>query len=145
LNEYDRKGKGKICGNTQPDSCLSDHVSSVQWRKPSAGWVKVNTDASFFPDNGSSHWGAIVRNRIEDVVLNAWSPIDRCQSAEEAEAIAALQGIQLAAKLTAQLSWNVIAKTLSTPSTTKRGEDHKQAWCMLKPLLQLKRFRISRL
>ena len=28
--------------------------------------------------------------------MSAWSPIDRCQSAEEAEAIAALEGIQLA-------------------------------------------------
>ena len=68
-------------------------------KKPEAGRVKVNTDAAFAYGDSTGHWGAIIRNHTGDIITSAWSPTDRCQSAEEAEAIAALEGIRLSINL----------------------------------------------
>jgi ribonuclease HI len=44
-------------------------------------------------------WGVIVRDDSGNIVASAWSPIKRCCTPGEAEAIAALEGIRSASKL----------------------------------------------
>jgi ribonuclease HI len=63
------------------------------------GWAKVNTDASFIHANGTAHWGAIVRDDHDNTISSSWNSIPRCASAEEAEAIAVLEGLPLASAL----------------------------------------------
>ena len=72
-----------------------------QWCKPSLGYLKINTDASFSHGDNVGHWGTIMRDSSGNIVSSQWSPIDRCTCPAEAEAIAALEGIRLAANLNA--------------------------------------------
>jgi ribonuclease HI len=77
-----------------------DKVNNGQkWTKPPLGWAKVNTDASFVHANGTAHWGAIVRDDHDNTISSSWNSIPRCASAEEAEAIAVLEGLPLASAL----------------------------------------------
>jgi ribonuclease HI len=98
LPELDRKGKGKIEEHAElyPPKMVS---LQERWHKPDQGWLKVNTDASYLMNESLGFWGAIVRDHTGNIVASAWSPIDRCCSVGEAEAIAAVEGIRLAVSL----------------------------------------------
>jgi hypothetical protein len=56
----------------------------------------VNTDAGFCPDTCMACFGAVVRNEEGNVLLAAWRTRANVASAEEAEALACLEGIRLA-------------------------------------------------
>jgi ribonuclease HI len=59
-----------------------------------------HVDASFLKDTKNGSWGAIARMDDGSVVYSAWGAVNRCQSAEMAEAIACLEGLKLAIDLT---------------------------------------------
>jgi hypothetical protein len=62
------------------------------WTKPDEGWLKLNTDARFSPEENNGTWGAILRDQEGKVLLSPWGIINRCHSAEIAEALAAMEG-----------------------------------------------------
>jgi hypothetical protein len=60
------------------------------------GWGKLNTDASFWPDEGIVSTGIIIRDWQGRVLLTACRWLRNYATPEEAEAEACLQGIRLA-------------------------------------------------
>jgi ribonuclease HI len=95
----DRKGKCKVDKQIPKESKPMKELCKASWCKPQPGWMKINTDASFLAETGTAHWGAIIRDHEGKTILSAWSPIDRCNSAAEAEVKAALEGLRIAACL----------------------------------------------
>ncbi|KAK1629097.1 hypothetical protein QYE76_003412 [Lolium multiflorum] len=95
----DRKGKSLLFPVIASGEKKDKVNNSQKWTKPPLGWAKVNTDASFIHANGTAHWGAIVRDDHGNTIFSAWSPIPRCATPEEAEAIAVLEGLRLASAL----------------------------------------------
>jgi hypothetical protein len=69
------------------------------WQKPAPGWRKVNTDASFQASSSSGAGGAVIRD--EDALLLAARSLEySCLgSVLTAEALAARDGLLLAAEL----------------------------------------------
>ncbi|KQJ96680.1 hypothetical protein BRADI_3g26650v3 [Brachypodium distachyon] len=65
-----------------------------RWKPPPMGFVKLNVDASFIPDNLLAAWGAVLRDSNGDVLGSAWNFIDHCPSAETGEVIACLEGLK---------------------------------------------------
>jgi len=62
------------------------------------GWVKRNTDASFFATTGENFGGAIIRDHLGRVLLSSCSVNKKCATVEEAEAEACYEGIKQAAE-----------------------------------------------
>lgn len=92
----DRKGKCLLSPVAASRNEKDRRTTTQKWTKPPLGWAKINTDASFISANGTAHWGAIVRDDQGNTISSAWSPIPRCSTVEEAEAIAVLEGLRLA-------------------------------------------------
>jgi ribonuclease HI len=65
---------------------------------PPTGWAKCNVDGSFVSQSGEAGVGVVVRDSEGQVILTAWRVIFRCQDAVEAEALACLEGLRLAAQ-----------------------------------------------
>jgi ribonuclease HI len=95
----DRKGKCKVDKQIPKESKPMKELCKASWCKPQPGWMKINTDASFLAETGATHWGAIVRDHEGKTILSAWSPIDRCNNAAEAEVEAASEVLCIAACL----------------------------------------------
>ncbi|KAK1662152.1 hypothetical protein QYE76_050311 [Lolium multiflorum] len=91
----DRKGKCLLIPVAASRNEKDRRTTTQKWTKPPLGWAKINTDASFISANGTAHWGAIVRDEQGNTISSAWSPIPRCATVEEAEAIAVLEGLRL--------------------------------------------------
>jgi ribonuclease HI len=62
---------------------------------PDARAIKINVDGAFKKDSGSAAVGVIVRNKEGQPLRAFWSCIANCRDAEEAEALACLEGIVL--------------------------------------------------
>jgi ribonuclease HI len=73
--------------------------STGGWDAPPQGWIKLNTDASFISADQASGGGAVARDSNGVVLFAACSPIRNCSDAVDAEAKAALRGIDLAFSL----------------------------------------------
>jgi len=69
------------------------------WRRPPNGVLKLNCDGSFLPSEKSGSWGCLIRDSDGDVVQAGRGKINNLLSAFQAELIACLQGIQMAASL----------------------------------------------
>ena len=65
---------------------------------PPTGWAKCNVDGSFVSQSGEAGVGVVIRDSEGQVILTAWRVIFRCQDAVEAEALACLEGLRLAAQ-----------------------------------------------
>jgi hypothetical protein len=70
-------------------------LQTTNWRRPNPGWIKLNSDASFFPSSGQAGAGAVVRDDSGKIMLAACVPLSNCRSPKEAEAKALLYGISL--------------------------------------------------
>jgi ribonuclease HI len=94
----DRKGKGTISqGNVHRQGpILKENNENNTWMKPEEGWIKCNVDASFLSEGKTGSWGAVVRDNFGKIICSAWGLIPHCQSAYVAEAIACLNGLQVA-------------------------------------------------
>jgi hypothetical protein len=88
-----KKGKKAITDlrNGEPNQ---KKEAKEPWRRPDTGWTKLNVDASFSAEQNSGTWGAILRDDTGNVIISAWGLIDRCLSAEIAEALACLEGVK---------------------------------------------------
>ena len=73
-------------------------LGSARWVPPPTGWAKCNVDGSFVSQSGEAGVGVVVRDSEGQVILTAWRVIFRCQDAVEAEALACLEGLRLAAQ-----------------------------------------------
>jgi ribonuclease HI len=87
----DIKGKKEVnqIGHGMPHQAKEPHTA---WTKPTEGWYKLNVDAGFSHEENNGSWGAVLRDHEGKVMFSAWGTIAYCQSAEIAEAIAALEG-----------------------------------------------------
>ncbi|GJN29772.1 hypothetical protein PR202_gb18091 [Eleusine coracana subsp. coracana] len=73
-------------------------VHNLTWKPPSEGWAKVNVDGAFSPNNGQDGVGVIIRDARGAVILTAWKVIFQAASAEEVEALACIEGLNMAAE-----------------------------------------------
>jgi ribonuclease HI len=103
------------------------------------GWIKVNTDGSFHPNDRSSGAGIIVRDSFGTVVTAACVAVEHCQDAEEVEAKAALEGIKLLSnlghtKVILELDCVVVAKALCSqePDRSKAWNTYEEAKVLMK-------------
>ena len=58
--------------------------------------IKVNVDGAFNPRTGAAAVGVIARDHEGNPHIMAWRMLFHCRDAEEAEALACLEGIKLA-------------------------------------------------
>jgi ribonuclease HI len=84
-------------GNNSPSS--SDLGRNSHWAPPDGDCIKINTDASFIPETGEASIGLIARNSAGQFCFCAGRKIENIAEAEEAEAYAVLEGLQLASSL----------------------------------------------
>jgi ribonuclease HI len=81
---------------------LSSHVVShapkapapSRWSPPLSGELKVNVDAGWNEGAKSAGLGVVIRDTHGQVVQSSWYHIPSCSSAEEAEALACLEGLK---------------------------------------------------
>jgi hypothetical protein len=66
------------------------------WKPPTEGNLKINVDAAFSEDTGDAAIGVIARDHLGHISLAASIVIDKCSDAEEAEACAIREGLNLA-------------------------------------------------
>ena len=77
----------------------SIHRPCAQWKPPPSGYYKLNVDASFFAESKKGGWGFVARDN-DGVFLEAGAGnISRAADALQAEAMAALRGLEKAAEL----------------------------------------------
>ena len=142
----DRKGKGTWLPSNIGTECKAPAVVTTNWCKPPTDWIKLNTDASFQPADGSSTAGTIARDHMGNVIMGAFTTLPNCLDAEEAEARVALFGIQAATVLTCpnvilELDCFAIANALRSSSP-----DRSANWAVIeeaKMILKNRDFHIS--
>ncbi|XP_071678543.1 uncharacterized protein [Lolium perenne] len=72
----------------------------VKWDPPPQGWIKVTVDGSFLQEHERGTTGAVIRDHLGKIIVDAGNTIPRCNSVEEAEAFALLEGAKLAKEWT---------------------------------------------
>ncbi|CAO2163808.1 unnamed protein product [Urochloa humidicola] len=107
------------------------------WQRPTEDGLKLNVDGAFIKETGEAAMGIIIRNSEGSPELTAWRLLKHCRDAEEAEALACLEGLGLAMRwpdhsLTLETDCaSVISKVTSkSPDRSVLGaiiEDIKQA------------------
>jgi hypothetical protein len=94
-NAEDIKEKSPVIGTTVPGR---ERAPSKQpWIPPRSGWVKINTDGAFSEALGEAGIGVIIRNHRGRVILSGWKYLSKAGLTEEVEALAAREGLALAA------------------------------------------------
>lgn len=83
---------------SSPDSHERNHTTTMGWTPPPMGWVKANVDGSFIQSSEAASAGIVIRDHTGSVLLTSWRIISHCGSAEEAEATACWEGVNLAAE-----------------------------------------------
>jgi ribonuclease HI len=92
--------KGKHCvADCTPRPVSTSYAPSIQWQPPPPNWTKINSDGSFSNLDQNGGTGVVIRDHRGCVLSAACTPLERCQDAEEAQALAALQGIRIASEL----------------------------------------------
>jgi ribonuclease HI len=71
----------------------------ARWEKPEPGWLKVNTDAAFDKEGSVGRAGVIICDQAGLVIGGSARWFDDVPDALTAEAIAAKEGLELAAEL----------------------------------------------
>jgi ribonuclease HI len=95
-----RKGKEKIEEGSWSRITGNEDIGGSSntrkgWAPPEEDWVKLNTDAGFCENTGGASFGVVVRDSQGQALLSAWGTWSHVTSAEEAEALACLEGIRL--------------------------------------------------
>ncbi|XP_020201189.1 uncharacterized protein [Aegilops tauschii subsp. strangulata] len=104
LQNYEEELRGAAGSEEGPGSKVKEYgretreqnteIDANQWKPPGQGTVKINTDAAFLAGTGESAAGVVGRDSQGLVLMSVYKKLPRCQSAEEAEAHAALVGLQ---------------------------------------------------
>ncbi|CAM0876789.1 unnamed protein product [Alopecurus aequalis] len=92
LSQADAKGKKPMF--PAPNGEARHHQHLNQWTPPPPGWSKLNTDGSFNSQTRRGGMGVVARDCKGKMMMASCAPIQPCHSAEEAEARAALYGLQ---------------------------------------------------
>ncbi|GJN25401.1 hypothetical protein PR202_gb13223 [Eleusine coracana subsp. coracana] len=71
---------------------------NLKWEPPPLGWAKVNADGAYSQESGIGGAGVIIRDSTGKVLLSAWRVFFEGDSAEEVEARACQEGIDMAAE-----------------------------------------------
>jgi len=74
-------------------------VLKAKWERPEPNWFKVNTDASFDQSSCTGSVGIVIRDHAGRVIGGAARWFDDVSDAMTAEALAAKEGLELAAEL----------------------------------------------
>jgi ribonuclease HI len=105
LNEIRQQADGKDDrGKQKLSTCLSTALPAVnpkedrRWIPPEGQALKVNVDGAFIRETGKAAIGVIVRDARGNPLLTAWRTLRWCHDAEEAEAMACLEGLRAAAR-----------------------------------------------
>jgi hypothetical protein len=69
------------------------------WTPPFGDCIKINTDASYVAEMGQASIGLIARNSAGQFCFCAGRNLEGLAAAEEVEAYAVLDGVQLAARM----------------------------------------------
>jgi hypothetical protein len=88
--QQDNKGKKPLMLNLHPPAAKTN--TSSLWIPPPIHWIKVNIDASFMQDSGVATAGLVARDHRGAIVISGIAPLRACSDAEEAEALACLEG-----------------------------------------------------
>ncbi|KAK3133029.1 hypothetical protein QOZ80_6AG0531100 [Eleusine coracana subsp. coracana] len=91
-------GNGKQKMNSVVGSRRAEIAHNLRWQPPWEGWVKVNVDGAYSPNNGQGTVGVIIRDASGAVILTTWKVIFQAASAEEVKALACIEGLSMAAK-----------------------------------------------
>jgi hypothetical protein len=91
------QGLSDVAGNAQ--------TTTEHWWPPPLGWVKVNSDATFYKNTGAASTGVVIRDAAGKVLLSAWRVLHGCASSEHAEAEACLHGLRLSMEWIQELTW----------------------------------------
>lgn len=115
---------GKSAGDMSESNQISPDALDMQWKAPEPGTVKLNSDASFLAETGKSCAGAVARDSHGRVAIAICKRLAPCCSVEEAEARAALVGLQELAgtfrgQVTIELDCQFIAKELAAQTPTR--------------------------
>ncbi|KAF5454807.1 hypothetical protein F2P56_024444, partial [Juglans regia] len=84
--------------NVQAVITPNRRCKTITWNRPSAGWVKLNTDGSSLGNPGASGIGGIIRNNHGNLI-HAFSSFIGIGSNNRAELLALLHGIQVCKSL----------------------------------------------
>ncbi|GJN03183.1 hypothetical protein PR202_ga20593 [Eleusine coracana subsp. coracana] len=68
----------------------------MRWIPPPQGWVKINVDGAFSTESCKGGIEVVIRDSEGQVLLSSWRVIFKADSAEEVEALACKEGVQLA-------------------------------------------------
>ncbi|XP_022140628.1 uncharacterized protein LOC111011237 [Momordica charantia] len=85
--------------NSNPFPGRVTNTAEVLWLPPDKRIYKINTDASFLASDQHAGLGIIIRNDRGQVMASATKYLENIQSVDMAEAIVAVEGLQLASKI----------------------------------------------
>lgn len=94
----DTKGKTIISDSLVAGRRERETTRVTQWEKPGDGWCKVNVDGAFEISTRVGGIGVVIRDQTGSVILSAWKYLAHGSDAEEVEALACREGMQLAAE-----------------------------------------------
>jgi ribonuclease HI len=81
-----------VCSNVKEPIA----AGSKRWERPPQGTLKISVDAAFNQMTGDAAVGMVIRDWEGSLKLTAWRVIFHCRDAEEAEAMACLEGVHMA-------------------------------------------------
>uniref|UniRef100_K3XQD1 RNase H type-1 domain-containing protein n=1 Tax=Setaria italica TaxID=4555 RepID=K3XQD1_SETIT len=94
----DERGKQKVANIRETRPTSGKVNAPKKGSPPSEGRLKINVDGAFIKETEAAEVGIIIRDHIGKASLTAWRWVRHGRDAYEAEALACLEGIRLAAK-----------------------------------------------
>jgi hypothetical protein len=92
----EEKGKKKCFPEIVPRRMEGKTRSDKRWVPPTGDVLKINVDGAFIQASGEAAASVIIRDGNGHHMLSAWKYLKHCRDAEEAEALACLEGIRAA-------------------------------------------------
>ncbi|RCV42220.1 hypothetical protein SETIT_9G199100v2 [Setaria italica] len=94
----DARGKQKLMAGRLARASTRRLGSDSKWTPPIGQAIKFNVDGAFIKETGKAAVGVIVRYGEGHPLLTDWRWLRQCRDAEEAEALACLEGIRMASR-----------------------------------------------
>jgi hypothetical protein len=82
----------------EDQTCVRPGLSSLNWNPPARDTIKINVDGAFNPSTGGAAVGVIARDHEGSPHVMAWRLLFHCRNAEEAEALAVVEGLCFAGR-----------------------------------------------
>ncbi|GJN30680.1 hypothetical protein PR202_gb19007 [Eleusine coracana subsp. coracana] len=98
-SSIDPKGKRPMVMTMQKKACYERQMKGhPKWEAPPDGWVKINANGGFDTSTWNAGIGMIIRDSNGRALLCSWRVIFNARDAKEIEAMAAREGLLLAAE-----------------------------------------------